>query len=210
MSNQPKGDDSTPTGAFSFLKDLATLSGIAFAYAFVSGYFYLSVYYESFNINIWTLDLPAYAFAPFVIVHLGKIWLVSIVVITASLLWKRTELSVNRLPRWASPAPSFFWRSRRLSIVSILLSANEGRKNAKNTVQQPYIVHLIFKDPQTQKYEPAMLQANEEGRLGLVDQTKDLVIVFDSPRKQLEQLNVYVFTRSDLSSVKISFPAKAH
>lgn len=42
VSDQLKVDDSTSTGTFGFLKDLAAVSGIAFAYAFGSGYFYLT------------------------------------------------------------------------------------------------------------------------------------------------------------------------
>jgi hypothetical protein len=79
------------TSILSSLKELAALSTIGLAYAFLAGYVYLTTYFGAFRIELWLLDVPVYNFAPHVIVEFtpGVLLMVSFV---AAYFWSKFEI----------------------------------------------------------------------------------------------------------------------
>ncbi len=76
-----------------------------------------------------------------------------------------------------------------------------GRDTAVNSMGEPTAVHLKMRDSGPQKYEDSLIEANDAGRLKMLSQNKDLVIVYTRPNRATTQVTVYVLKRSDLLSV---------
>jgi hypothetical protein len=87
-----------------------------------------------------------------------------------------------------------------LAFVPVFLLANvSGIKAGRRAWRNSPHIYLTFKTSDTQPSEAALLRANAGGRLSLLGQTKDLVIVF---QPNIER-DVFVLRRADLVCVHI-------
>ncbi len=199
------------------LKELVTVSTIVLAFAVVAGWTYLTSYFGAFNIELWLLDVPAYNFAPLFVVALKwqalllvAIWIGGYFFLKEILLKRTFQWKPFTLKKKPAEEQTVFVLNAYVALVLLLaflqtiINSNEqGKHFAQIAVKEANPVHIIFKEEHKENYDAAMVQANKDGRLFLLAQSKDLVIVFEGKDANLESTNVYVVARSDLSSVRI-------
>ncbi len=83
-----------------------------------------------------------------------------------------------------------------------LIAIKKGNERAEEQWNgQAVHVQLNFKSLTPSPYGPELLNANNEQRLSLIAQTKDLVIVFEPVHSKTSKRTVFVVARADLASV---------
>jgi hypothetical protein len=215
------------TTAFEFLTKLASLLALFYAFLFFYGWIYIVAMYGTFDIDVWMLDIPIYTFATESVFALSPMlpplmWVLFTIVaidlvvslarksqpqkpeVTAIERWiegfqtkiRRPYEAVTRLPALVLIALTVF--------TFLLLRANSaGKKAARKTWSTSPNVHLTFKSPAQRPKEPDLMKANDERRLSILTQTKDLVVVFEREKVNTASKHVYVVARADLGSVFI-------
>jgi len=203
----------------SSLKDLAGVSAIFAALSVLIGWTYLTAYYEVFGVELGMLNVPAYNFSPYFVLAVGYLLRYSAigmsVALLAAVLIQLTHsgtwiLKIVREPFLAIVFIFNKWKSMIVAVSVLLLASgmaligtNAGKKSAMNTIREPKRVHLFFRDESKFTIERSVVDANNARRLGLVGQSKDLVVVFE-PGKESRGPKVYVLSRFDLCDVEIS------
>src|SRR5450755_1584943 len=77
-----------------------------------------------------------------------------------------------------------------------------GKRVARDALTSSPHVRLKFKSGDRLPWEDELVQANDQGSLRVLAQTKDLVVVFRAA-KDPRHSNVFVLARADLSSVHL-------
>jgi hypothetical protein len=182
---------------------LATILAIVSAYLFLLGYVALVSYYGVFGLDIKSLDLPTYTFLLYsLLAYKGTVVLLMVLGLSLFLLVMRSSTKAN--------IPGRLWTSLTWSLgASVLLFVSllpvssadaNGQQAARASEQTAPHAHLTFKTVEKQQYDYRLSKANDEDRLKILTQTKDLVVVFEveGPR-----LSTFVVSRSALVSLSI-------
>jgi hypothetical protein len=201
---------------------------------FLSGYFFIDVWMNAFNVPIWAIDFPSYTPLIYAVIPVLNAALLSIKLLYAGAL---IILIANLFPgvrMWArrgGPAKAkakLFGNlnsqmARRLlkpvAVIVLLIGAlmvlmmlpNYAAKQfASDQYNNGTPIHLVFGANIVSSLEPELTKANDGGNLRLLIQTKDLVIVFEKPGLQPDKTkSVFTIKRADLVSVHTwSPPAK--
>jgi hypothetical protein len=184
-------------------------------------------FYGEFNIDVTMLDLPVYNFAIESMFGLENIFRFVVMLLVPIVLVRESYFAIRR---WESQKPwvvalkrviedvesdvrklsgTYLPRLVAVFFVAVIflitiMSANwEGVKAARRQWNDGPHAHLAFKSADRQQYEPRLLKANDERRLSLLAQTKDLVVVFERPQAATPPGHVFVLERKDIASVYI-------
>lgn len=209
------------------LTKVASIVVLIYGFLFFLGWVYLVCYFGSFGLDLYALDIPIYNFPSFSIVLLQPL-LPLFAVLEVVLLLTLPFFAIRSLPRPTSRRWIAWmqWRLDRLAqeardlygaqgrfLLAVILGAAIllliltcgilGQKAAQQTWGQAQHVRLFFKIGDKQGFDPVLLRANNSGRLSLLAQTKDLVVVFEGRSRESPNGSVFVLARADVSSVQI-------
>ncbi len=189
---------------------------------FLLGYLFLVAWMDTFNVDVWALDFPSYTPLIYSFMPLLKVavwgfeafaYSVLLIVLLANLLprarvWSRNEMSnfldlflAKNIRAWLKPfALGAF--VILVFVAMITLAIQLAKNYANHQYSQGTPVRLVFAANARSSLELELTRANDSGNLRLLIQTKDLVIVFEKPKSQLDKSrSVFVLRRMDLASV---------
>jgi|GEM_PF-3513617 len=216
-------NDVAPQDHISGLDVAAKIAGLALLFTYLSaclffaGWVYRFSFFNVFNIGVEALDLPAYGYTVYGILAFHeieiKLWLLPMVVGDGLVVWYLIPMSMKR---GMSFLKNLRWKPLRLRALAALLwvlpvyalvfGSHEGKADARKAWTYCPHVHLTFKAVDRQPYETALLEANQEHRLLLLTETKDLVLVFGAEPLRASEHHVFILARGDLASVDIAYP----
>ncbi len=200
------------------LGKIAGILGLLYAYLFFEGWVYLSSMFEQFNIDdVWALDLPAYTYplhSILVLWKIKKIAIITVLVVFLSVIYL-TSGEIYWTARWISETYKKIARLSFRTLVVVLLvyflfsiiliwASNKGSVDGQWRWDNSPHALLSFKGAEHQPGDLALKRANDEHRLCLLFETKDLVLVFEQAKEKRSDKRVYVLNRSDLGSLLIS------
>lgn len=169
-------------------------------YLYFIGWTYFYYFYSHFGVSIYSLDIPVYYF-----------FVYSYSVILANFWWFVCAAGIFT-------AVIFILRDRKdlrklFTVVLLLITFPLSFKMAKRTAFHSGILlrqgfgqtaNLVFKDPSVPSRYPALLvEANNNGGLRLLTQTKDKVFVIfqpsdDTPGSELPMCFTYILSGADV------------
>jgi hypothetical protein len=194
--NDPMPKHVSSSGLLETLTKLAGVVSIIAAYLYFTGWVYLNVYYREFGIHMGMLDLASYIFPLEAFSVLFSKWgLFLVVAIGVIALLERRKGISQTLLLWVLILlfPALYWMAREEGF--------HARRVAEATTLH---VALSFKGGEAERSAPLLFDANQKGKLRLLAQTKDLVVVFYQPGTTgLGTDHVYILQRSDLSVIHI-------
>jgi hypothetical protein len=208
-----------------FWSTIAGQVALWYAILFFYGWIYMASFYEEFDIDISVLDTPAYAFplhamfafqsifllCSYLIGPIGLVYLIPPVIRDSKLQTRWIVFMKQSLEQFQHDVEKFcqtslsrfiaFWFVMLVFLITLILANREGVRAAQRQWNDSPHAHLAFKSADRQQYEPALVKANDESRLLLLTQTKDLVVVFERQKSAKPPGHVFVVARADVASV---------
>ena len=204
------------------LADASFFLAIVSALLYITGWAYLGGYYELFNLDLDTLDLPSYTVFLNSLIPLIKLDVKLIpalrvcilVVIAATWLdqhawppFRAVVSTISRLQGWLPSKPIMRIGFYGLLLFQLLIgwitfAIKAGETKAKRYYEHPSPLHVTFKKDESQLFAPELWSANANGTLMVLAQTKDLVVMFVKAKGSKIGDRVFIVPRSNLLTVQ--------